>query len=322
MKATGPDGITIPPTPVTRSGEVLTLNPTLCKGKFPDMITYYNKNGDGAPVFLLDWQMSMDNGVSWSPVGSTHHTVYVTLAAPLTVGLSQETLFYIGCKYANGRKTSNNMIQGVWAHFKGLNVTRVDGTELYYYQSYNAGATGTRKLIATGDGQCTAWANFFLDVLKTQGFQKPDNYVTIMPLLSSNDNGFIVKSWTFHGQGTSGHANYPFINLYSEPFYLDTEYNWVSSQEVTKVHGSISGQGPNPNPPSVFPTHTLTYVNGRYYDPSYGKDYATLQGIDNLAIDGFVRREINWSGNGIQGSAFLFRKNPAGLDIDDNRESY
>jgi hypothetical protein len=97
----------------------------------------------------------------------------------------------------------------------------------------------------------------------------------------------------------------------------------------------ISGQG-NLNPTSLFANHQLVVFAGKYYDLSYGIDYASLPIIDDFSLDGFylvgqypvdeptVKRDLNGNGNqtdlAVQTSVVLSRKNAHGLDLDEERQ--
>jgi hypothetical protein len=93
----------------------------------------------------------------------------------------------------------------------------------------------------------------------------------------------------------------------------------------------------NVNPASLFVNHQLVVFAGKYYDPSYGIDYASLPIIDDSSLDGFylvgqypvdeptVQRDLNGNGNqtdlAVQTSVVLFRKNAHGLDLKEIREN-
>jgi hypothetical protein len=74
----------------------------------------------------------------------------------------------------------------------------------------------------------------------------------------------------------------------------------------------------NANPPGAFPNHELvkTTVNNvtKYYDPSYGVVYNSLQDFQDEAIQGFyVVREVNLGGRDVR--AMLIRQNTAGAKL-------
>ncbi len=147
---------------------------------------------------------------------------------------------------------------------------------------YNCSNVTTADLLAKGDGQCGAWAKLFIDMRKVQGIDDLNEYVIFEPII---DDGFIVKNWSFSGPGSSGIASHPYLNIPDSPIVLPTSYNWKFA-EVNDEPG-IPGQG-NPNPASLFSNHQVV-ISGQYYDPSYGLKHASLEEIDDNAIDGFYR---------------------------------
>jgi len=330
VRATGPNGIAFPATgPAAFAAGVVRVDATVCTGQLPATIKYYDKTGNEAAPFQLDWQVSFDSGSTWQSVGDTKHTVYVTAAASGGVW-RQETLFYHGCKYADGVDNTLTMISSIWQPFSSTvrNVKRVDGTQLTYYNSYIVNSRSTPSLLAQGDGQCGAWARLFLDILLVQGFRQSNNLATIEASTTGVDHGFIVKNWTFSGSGTSGSGTHPYINRVSAvgqnpPAYAGVNgYIWVGTPEVTYTSGT-PGQG-NAMPAALFGNHALAVVNGVFYDPSYGVTYPNLQGFDN-ALDGFFQVQAAWPVSGGTSPALLFRKNLAGGNVQehkDGRENY
>ena len=290
-----PAGVTLREVKDKATGKV-TLEADLNKQTFDtpiaDVIKHYP---DGS--FILTWEMSTgtdENGNAlWYPIGATPHTVYVTLEEPKT-GLRQESLFYISCKAADGEYRMTHVPERVWSGckgvggFEGLDVRRVDGTQLTYYAKYDCNNLTTSELLAGVDGQCGAWVELFLDALKIQGFEfKKGNFFEICP--SSNDHnpqvtsgpldtGIMIKTWTF---GTSsGKRPHPYQNTPVRASWFNatsTGYEWVVSPpaEVNYTEGTPGqGQGKN-KPKSLFLRHYVAYVEvngkGKYYDPSYGK---------------------------------------------------
>lgn len=249
----------------------------------------------------------------------------MTLRDPQTT-LRQETLFYIGSKEANGLSGSDAIItDAIWTEFANRNVRRVDGTQLTYYQSYLTNVFETAGLLKFGDGQCGSWAKFLLDIRKVQGIKDTSDNFFIFTAI--NGDGFIVNNWTFIGSGHSGRSDYPYLNLPTSLYIGSTSYNW-SYEEVNDASG-IPGQG-TANPASLFGNHQMVFVNGQYYDPSYGTQHPDLAHIQT-SLAGFlvsgiypideptVNLDLNANGNtsdlGVSTDAFLFQKNSTQLNI-------
>ena len=338
FKATGPDGISIPATaPSSISGDIVTMPVTESTTTLPNTIKYYNKADSTA--FTLNWSVSVDGGTTWSVINSTKHTVYVTLADPVT-SLRQESLFEIGCREANGISGSatNSGVKGtvtdaIFGDFISRNVKRVDGTQLTYYHSYTTTVTTTEDLLAGGDGQCGSWTSFFLDIRKAQGISDTNDYVLFQPTAG---DGFIVNNWTFAATGNSGNTTYPYLNLPNLTSFIGTSsYNWLYA-EVRDATG-IPGQG-TANPASLFNNHQMAYVNGQYYDPSYGIKHPTVADVQT-SLAGFyigpgswpvneptVNLDLNGNGNktdtGVSTTVILFTKTPATLNLTPTVSTY
>lgn len=323
VKGDGPGNLDLSETTASISGNDMTITDVVCSNSFKNEIDFFD------PMSIA-WKWSLDDGSTWYDAGSSENQTYVTLGDPLTT--AYHTLAHLGCKNADGESTAANCTTKIWNEFTDRDVRRVDGVRLTYYASYTCGNVTTASLLASGDGQCGAWAKFFIDMRKIQGIDDTNEYVIFDPI---TDDGFIVKNWTFTGGGSSGHPTHPYLNIPDSPLIGATSYNWKFA-EVNDAAG-IPGQG-NPNPASLFNNHQVV-ISGAYYDPSYGVKHATLQDVDSNSIDGFyigpggypvdeptVNLDLNGDGDktdlGINTTVMLFRKNPAGLDIKETRLDY
>jgi hypothetical protein len=322
VKGDGPGNLDFPETAATISGNDLTITDVEGSNPFANEVDFFDP-------MSITWSFSVDGGSTWCNAGTSANQTYVTLGDPLTT--VYHTLAHLGCKNADGENTAANCTAKIWAEFTDRDVRRVDGVQLTYYASYMCGNVTTASLLANGDGQCGAWAKFFIDMRKVQGIDDTDEYVLFEPI---DDDGFIVKNWTFTGTGSSGHGTHPYLNLPDSLLIGATSYNWKFA-EVNDAAG-IPGQG-NANPASLFNNHQVV-ISGQYYDPSYGVQHASLQDIDDNAIDGFyiggtypvdeptVNLDLNGDGDktdlGVNATVILFRKNPAGLNIQEIKVNY
>ena len=272
--------------------------------------------------FVLAWEISFDNQVTWKKIGSSSNDIYITLKEPAVSPLFH-TVVHIGSHEAHNETTENGVITEVWKKFESLNVDTVAGNDLHYYLNYNSQAESTKPLLATGDGQCGAWSQFFVDVIKSQGIVRNNNWVELKAS-KNNAKGFIVKNWTFDAGGGKASAaivpslpqdagivnaviaDYPYINvIHSDPSLTgaapwlnptNDAYAWAY-QDVNDELG-IEGQS-TANPASFFVVHVLLQYdigNGyEWFDPSYGVKYAGATqadlelAFDDVAIDGYFR---------------------------------
>lgn len=260
--------------------------------------------------YELAWEVGFgeagtaDGGLAWHRSRSNHE-LYLTYNAEVA---SYETVFHLSCTSASGRKTAPTVIEGVWSGFSGKGVKRKDGTKLTYYKSYRINVVSLGELLNITDGQCRAWAYFFRETLRIHGMSA--EWKKFVPSMA---DGFLVKTWSFSGAGTSGDATFPYRNdvkgsgvgLWTN-YTLDTQYDWGTVAEVTYTSGT-PGQN-NGKPASLFGNHQIVYVPAMnaWYDPSYGMKHTTMQAIDDT-LSGFL----------IAGGthAFFIQKNPTGVQI-------
>ena len=124
--------------------------------------------------------------------------------------------------------------------------------------------------MATGDGQCGAWAEIFIDMLKVQDIASTK--VTVVEMTMPMTRGFLVKDWTFTGPGVSP---------------ATTPYVYVVGLDVIDAFG-VAGQS-NPDPPPSFLNHFIVRYSGQYYDPSYGTGpFVDQMAWENASLDGFT----------------------------------
>ena len=148
--------------------------------------------------------------------------------------------------------------------------------------------------------------------------------------------GLLIKTWEFTGAGTANvtinNVVYEYQNTLDDPtrnpnsplypegvasFTRKTadgvwEYYWGATIEVADKPG-LPGQN-TANPKSHFGDHRIVKIDGKYYDPSYGTQFATLQAWEDASVMGFYTiGEL--PDNNVR---LVFRKNPVGLNIKTN----
>lgn len=282
IRATGSDGITIPET-ATAVSEDTAMSAPLAESSTPfgQTIKFYD-GSDAAKAFQLQWEVKFGSS-AWAPVGTTTHTVYVTLGDPKT-SLRQETLFYLGCKNADGQIYEAITVGRIWNEFTDLKTPRVDGIRMKYWNPEQTACQSLVLMLASpdGNGTCVAWANLFQALIDVQGISGVE--IVEIESLFHNDNGysfdnltdrgsFLVKNWTFLPNGSAPSVCAPFT-------HRETEAN----DEL-----GVEGQG-NPNPPRAFLNHYIAKFRGKFYDPSYGSGaFATPYDWEKTSLDGYEK---------------------------------
>jgi len=127
------------------------------------------------------WKLSTNGGASFFKVGESENRVYVTGGS---ANGAYETELDIGCAAAdkvNMRDDPNNpgqalqadqrtAVDHIFSKFESLNIKRVDGTVMLYNHQPGFGGNAPQMLAQPqGRGQCTAWADLLVQVLRCQG---------------------------------------------------------------------------------------------------------------------------------------------------------
>jgi hypothetical protein len=286
-RATTSNGLTISQTPVTVQSGDLMLPPVYFSGepnpKAAQATAPFGQEDQYFADFTIQWQLSFNGGTTWINAGQSDNPLYVSASAnPQPDPLSKD--FYL--TVVNSEVTSTQgltsgdtsaIVAGTWDLFTGRNFTNYAGQPLYYYKSLATQNVTVASLLQYHDGQCGAWDKLFLDMLMINGVRPAGDYVTVVPGERppfTSDQGLLVKNWVFTGPGSSSNPLYPYIWT---PTHGDVQHAKI---------GNIGGQN-NPNPKAYFDNHQIAYINGTFYDPSYGVTYTSLLDMEKKAISGF-----------------------------------
>ncbi|MEN6459418.1 MAG: hypothetical protein ABFC63_10870, partial [Thermoguttaceae bacterium] len=206
-------------------------------------------------ILWFTWEVSLDGGKTWASAGYSCNKVYITWSNP-TLSPLYETCLYVGCNAAAGLDASPSeaglVAETIFDYgFEGLDVRRVDGTQMTYWGTYASGdgqpdMFTTVGLLAHADGRCAAWANVFDDVLKAQGISS--GVVTAIQTKDISDGtgrGFIVKA-------------------------------------------SLPAQGNNTPHNDFWDGHAVVLVGTTIYDPSYGTHFASLSDWEAFHAPGAI----------------------------------
>ena len=320
IQGTASEGMGFPWTQLTRSEDIRWVSPVMeCSNAFDAVVAFFNP-------MQIDWSVLLGSCTVPLNAGMSTNQCYVTLDDPLNADL-RHTVLHLGCSNGAGKSTEAECTEEIWNEFTDRDVRRIDDTRLTYYQDYNCTNSTTESLLIHGDGQCGAWANLLIDILKAQGIDYYNEWAIIEP--GAGDAGFALKNWVFSEPGQSGDLEYPYLCIPGTNFMGTTNYNWIYA-DVTDMPG-VLGQGNVANPRSLFMEH-FVFINGQYYDPSLGLRHADLAALEDNSIDGFYKYNssypvneqavnVDLDGNAIIENIYvnmeviLFRKNQAGTSI-------
>ncbi len=313
IRAKGSDGIEVRESSVSLAGDIATLDLIPCATesgtptKWPDTVKFYSRSDtDGFSAFTLDWEIKFGSS-EWVKIGSTKHQVYITLGKPIKEGYglakkNHESLFYIGCKNANGKSDQKDVVAGIWSDFTDRKVSRVDpetgiGTRdlsqeppypggMIYWKNGMASASigGAHSLLFHGHDVCWNWSDFFQSLLNFQGIQGHQR-VAITCSDFTIDYESAVTAYrefsNFQGNLTCSAESSPSNAVPGDRhLYISQRIFFVkqlSLSEKTIVErpqagfpGSSSKAQGNDNARAFFADHHIVSYDGEWYDPSYG----------------------------------------------------
>lgn len=309
---------------------------------------------DYRPDWQISWAIEYVTPNAPIPAGiSSNHVYFVLLDPPQGFELYY-TLLDVGVRRADGLTNipvdhESQIAAAIYREFLGARglYRRTDVLEnvlpvntLAYYADWTTLNTNVKSLLAFGDGQCHAWAELFWLTMHAVGIDPLNEKIMISAqhpnLIWGGAAFFVVKEWTF-GPGAHNplpsNQYYPHIGFVESPFIANNEYHWIFT-ELSEQHG-VPGQGTS-NPASFFNDHYLVQVAGKYYDPSYGTVYTSIDQFESNAIAGygiawFVNPPLidendlgpfdvdgNGQLNGIRKDCVVGAVNPAGLQVDVN----
>lgn len=265
--------------------------------------------------YVIQWEISTDNGLTWRNIGSTENTMYVTRSAPQAESGEYKwfhTVYDLSCRNAQMQTADTAIISHVWSEFVDHIVLNYNDDSLHYYKTLNSPYVTLGNLLKYRDAECYTFAQLFLASIKIQGVVRTNNYVYITPIgnsvCGSSVNRFLVKNWSFGTPTASSEcALFPYKATYSTlvpaPY---TAYNFITTDVTDQV--GILGSCTD-NPASFFNNHQIAKIDGKYYDACYGVTFNALSDIKNAAFDGWAFRFYDWG----SGTYFAYFTNDLSL---------
>jgi hypothetical protein len=235
--------------------------------------------------FTIDWKYVFitDDSSNLKPIQTTGHTAYFTYKDPLVTPLYLTVLDHTTQGASEGMNDSG-VIAGIWSEFtdrivkkRTLNtgtgfVTVNPATPAFtYYATAGCNAQYVTDILASGDGQCGAWARYLQYALGIHGINS--SVVEILPPVSAS--GLLVKNW----------------NIIDGPGHCTAGYPYFEEADLTNLAG-IPGQGIGTPARKRFSNHALVATNNQFYDPSYGTGPFSLDVWEEQSIEGFYRDEL------------------------------
>jgi hypothetical protein len=298
--------------------------------------------------FEINWYFSKTKNGQGELIGTSDNPLYVThkdkVAHPDLIHFN--TLLYLGCKNATGKKAESIIVENIFDEFKDWDVRKIGGTrKMTYYRPVAPGLPfglcyTAKELLIEEDGRCGAWSDFFRDILLMQGIPVDRvsfiwNYA-ILPA-SEDVTTLIEKVEEFFGEesenitytieqgyeGHSGHRGQFFIKKWesvpANSFSL-SDHNNPTPTSISLNNGNviydkdiegIDAQG-NTNPFSEFSDHSVVKYNETYYDPSYGKKYQAQYNPQG-ELTSSAENEVESGSIQYFGTVFTYTKEEVGM---------
>jgi len=288
----------------------------------------------------IHWRIEQLSGVGVPtvsiPAGASDHDFYFRDGS---AGVSAPTsrLFFtavdVAIRNANGLTANQTLAvaEAIFTEFQTRSIVRrqneYEGAAnpriLTYYEDWDTASLTLQQLLATGDGTCAAWCDFFMACCHIAGVDPDCELVRLTSTLNPNVQGvpsfFFVDTWDFKAP-TNPHPtwseDFPWLNLpcYVPPIFMFGDQVILHQNnafckryaDVDDLAG-VAGQGPSlaPNPLSLFGTHYVVLFpgeNGKVFDPSYGTSAAAqtaedaAQWIEDSVVAGYSLGFISTQG--------------------------
>lgn len=284
VRATGTDGVSVPATAV-QSGKKITLPFTPAVRPWAKTVKFYTTRPNGKP-FTLAWELSLDNGNTWTGIGKTMHTAYITLEATKTINW-QETLYEIGCRNSNGKSTPDAVVDAVWGEFSGRKVSRVgagpadpprDPDGMIYWKpggSYPAylsnllsGQVDATTGVNSAYGSCGTWAQFFHEVLMEQGINTAIEVRVIAPIPKDESADYTNAVKDYETQFLAGSGNHAQVFF---PIRGGTPPDGTKKGDVLLIPASNNGANNG-----IFFVKNWGFGAKKFLDPNTTPQYSPL----------------------------------------------
>jgi len=275
-KVLGSGSYLFPETTATLTQSTLVAGNMISYTSFTNAIAYVNP-------LTVNWYIHTATD-EWLDGKRNDNPVYVTLATPQ--GTAFHTCLHIGCTDAGGATDTTPAAQAIWGEFTQHPlpssptvpvVYRVENPTMLTYYAHDfahTNAFSTAELLAGGDGNCYAWADFLRDCWRVQGIAGGVITCVRPGFVSGHQcDAFLAKNWTFSGSGVST-TTVPFV--------------YVVGNDVNPAFGA-PGQGMGDPVESLFGQHFIVRYNLQFFDPSYGSGpFNTQLGWENSSLDGLM----------------------------------
>jgi hypothetical protein len=180
------------------------------------------------------------------------------------------------------------LLQKVWSKFAAKSIKSWKGTPIVYYPAgetfSTCGLTEVPVLTQLDyKSRCGGLGPILAKAFALDGIRAQEIYVD--PTAATGAAGFLVKNWSV--QTTSFPANAPWKWRFQTPAG-GIEMMPIPAGSVygdLKSNPGVAGQNSSTPSEKAFPNHAIVFAENRYYDSSYGLEYANEVEFQNTSID-------------------------------------
>jgi hypothetical protein len=281
IKADGDGNLDFPEKEAKLEKDKLTVSDMVCKNPFTTTIDFLNP-------LEINWEISFDDGSTWSKCGKSKNRVYVTLEDPRThKQLLFETLLDIGCRNAKGKDAPNPAVDAVWSDFTDRNVTRkpidgfnkTDGVQMGYWLEATQSCNTYTLMIGrpSGNGTCSAWADLLGETIKALGIDGTKKAeITADKKVNKDADGALIKIWKFGNHIRTGPDGIRQTDLAGDDHQL-----------IAKGNGAPNAIGVTPGPDKKLdsvPAGDDKIVGGKIIDTGADGICQTAKAGDDIQI--------------------------------------
>lgn len=276
------------------SGEIIYSSKTK---ELPESIQYY-------PEFRIAWSISFDQGQNYYKIGMSNNKLYIILKAPDSNNKLYQTCVHIACSTSVGKRTESEVVESVYKYFRGRAVSRADNEPLFYWKENDPKPAPEEEgfqtwgLLFYRNATCGAWADFFKDILGSQGIESqlvniyPKQPPKTMPNqkyfpLTNEQEKRIDESFKLYDDKKRKDFTIVKAIFFVKKWKLPEPGHFINDNNV-EIR-PVPAQG-NLVPRSWFANHAIVRYNNKFYDPSYAQDnspYVSVHAWEEDNLDGF-----------------------------------
>jgi len=212
VKGDTTDNVNFPEVSLTDNMGTIVYPITESQNSFPNAIKIYKKSGSTA--FVINWQVSIDGGTTYTKLKETKHQIYLPWAHHDRT-FKQESIYFHACKYPDGFTNDTPaeelvVVDGIFTEFTDRVVSRInpstgaddlDPSGMGYWTSLPSGTAfslcqSLRGFLELGTSTCGTWAEYMHEILNRHGITSTEVGINaLMPGRKISNGGLVAADW-------------------------------------------------------------------------------------------------------------------------------